>query len=173
MTQRNPFGASAFSLGRHAGTGPPISLSRLSLREAERLGAVFAAMDPWARYPYQAAALAAYLCGEEPGAPRFALQLGAEIVGAVGLRLNWLRGPYLQFLGIAPPHWGRGIGSAVLIWLEQQARAGGDRNLWVCASDFNARAIAFYEHHGFQLVAPLEGLVRDDHTEVLLRKRLA
>ncbi len=54
----------------------------------------------------------------------------------------------------------------------EQARAAGDRNLWVCASDFNAAGIMFYERHGFSRVADLDGLVRDGRTEVLLRKRL-
>ena len=36
------------------------------------------------------------------GAPRFAVWLGGKLAGAAGLRLNWLRGPYVQFLGVLP-----------------------------------------------------------------------
>ena len=44
------------------------------------------------------------------------------------------------------------------------------RNLWVCASSFNARALRFYERHGFARAATLPGLVADGYDEILLRK---
>ena len=68
-----------------------------------------------------------------------------ELAGAIGVRRNWLRGPYLQFLGILPAFQRRGIGSVALDWFEGEARAAQAQNLWVAASDFNARALAFYE----------------------------
>ena len=39
-------------------------------------------------------------------------------------------------------------------------------------SDFNVKARTFYERHGFVVVAPLPGLVREDRTELLMRKQL-
>jgi ribosomal protein S18 acetylase RimI-like enzyme len=116
--------------------------------------------------------LVTYLAAQEPGAPRLLLRIDGEIAGAVGLRLNWLRGPYLQFLGVLPVFQRRGLGNAVLDWFERETRKGNDRNLWVAASDFNAGAIRFYEAHGFKQVARLDGLVRDERAEILLRKRL-
>lgn len=87
------------------------------------------------------------------------------------MRLNWLRGPHVQFFGILPAFQRSGIGAILLAWIEAQAQ--GERNLWLTVSDFNLEARAFYERHGFALVAPLPGLVRDDRTELLMRKRLA
>ena len=167
-----PFPAERRDLGLHQPSGATLALEPFPRREAERLGAAFAAIDPWARYPYPAPQLAAYLAAHEPGAPRLALYSGTTIAGAVGLRLGWLKGPYLQFLGILPDFQGQGIGSAVLEWLEHEARAGGERNLWACASDFNIGALVFYQRHGFERVAALDGLVCDGRAEVLLRKRL-
>jgi diamine N-acetyltransferase len=151
---------------------PVVTLSAVSDTAAKALGAGFAAIDPWARYPYPASALEAYFVAQEPGAPRYAIGSGGETIGALGLRLNWLRGPYIQFLGMLPGKQSRGLGGRVLGWVEADARNQGARNIWVAASDFNAGAIRFYERHGFTRAADLEGLVRDGKTEVLMRKRI-
>jgi diamine N-acetyltransferase len=151
---------------------PIISLSPISSDEAQTLGEAFAAIDPWARYPYPASALQTYFAAHEPGAPRYAIRCGESIAGAVGLRFNWLRGPYVQFLGLLPSQQSRGTGTRVLQWLETDARKHSARNLWVAASDFNTDAVKFYERSGFQRVAALDDLVRDGRTELLLRKKL-
>ena len=56
----------------------------------------------------------------------------------MGLRLNWMRGPYVQFLAVLPPFQCQGLGTALLAWVEAQARAEGERNLWIAASEINA-----------------------------------
>jgi ribosomal protein S18 acetylase RimI-like enzyme len=71
---------------------------------------------------------------------------------------------------LLPPFRGRGIGSSILAWFEEEGVRQGARNLWVCASSFNAHAIRFYERHGFQPAATLSGLVADGYDEILLRK---
>lgn len=152
--------------------GPTLSLERFPTKESERFGSAFAVIEPWAKYPYPASLLAAYFAREEPRAPRFALRQENELVGVVGVRFEWLRGPYLQFLGILPAYQGQGLGGAVVQWLERESRKSGEQNLWTCASDFNATALRFYERRGFQRIATIEGLVRDDRNEILLRKRL-
>ncbi len=76
-------------------------------------------MDPWVSYPYPASGLAWYFSAVESGAPRLALMTNDQVAGVVGLRLNWLRGPYLQFLGILPAHQRHGAGGRVLGWLER------------------------------------------------------
>jgi hypothetical protein len=43
----------------------------------------------------------------------------------------------------------------------------------VCASEFNARAIEFYERHGFDRVGAIPDLISPGFAELLLRKRLA
>jgi ribosomal protein S18 acetylase RimI-like enzyme len=172
MTVARPFRAPRYDLAPDPMTGAAWSLEPLGPDDAVRLAQVFAGIDPWVHYPYETAALAAYLGGPEPDAPRFALTCAGTAVGAVGLRLNWLRGPYLQFLGIVPEAQGHGLGAACLAWLEREARAGAERHLWVLVSGFNARARAFYERHGFALAATLDDLVRDGSRELLMRKRL-
>lgn len=155
-----------------AGRCPAVTLSACTAQDAAILAPALAAMSPWSRYPFPPAALASYLSGEETGAPRFCIHVGGSQAGALGLRLNWLRGPYIQFLGLLPEYQGTGLGSLVLDAVTQHARREGQRNLWVAASSFNAGALRFYERAGFTACAVLEGLVQDGVDEVLLRKRL-
>lgn len=149
-----------------------ITLRALTPEEALRLGEAIAAIDPWRAYGYPASALRRMLAAHEAGAPRFALLVEGNVVGAAVIRTAWLRGPYLQFLALLPEAQRRGIGTAFLEWMEREARAGDERNLWVAASEINVDAIRFYERHGFIRVAALDDLVHDNRTELLLRKRL-
>lgn len=162
-----PFAADHYQLAPH------LELSVLRPFEAVQAGVLCASMDPWARYPMKAAELAAFFSQSEPGAPRFAIRVDGALEGAVAVRVNWFSGPYIQTFALAPAVQGRGIGSAVTAFIEAQARGAGCRNLWVAASDFNDGALRFYERHGFVRVAEIDGLLRDDRAEVLLRKKLA
>jgi diamine N-acetyltransferase len=151
---------------------PNVAFERMTARAAQKLGAGLAEIDPWARYAYTPAALTSYLGAFEPDAPRFEIVVDHKLAGAIGVRRNWLRGPYLQFLGVLPAFQHRGIGSLALTWFENEARTGQAQNIWVAASDFNARALSFYERRGFSRVATLEDLIVKGGSEILLRKRL-
>ena len=166
------FPSERINLAPAAAGEPVLRLDALTPDDAACLGAGFAAIGPWIDYPYPAEILQSYFAARETGAPRFGIFAGASLAGAIGLRVNWLSGPYIQFLGLLPEHQGRGSGTRVLRWVEADARAHGARNLWVAASDFNGEALRFYERSGFQRVAAIEGLVCDGKTEVLLRKKL-
>lgn len=48
----------------------------------------------------------------------------------------------------------RGVGAALLQFLEQQACAGGYRQVWLSTRRINRRAVAFYRRHGYLPVAP-------------------
>lgn len=165
-------------IGTTRTSGLTVRLEALTLSDKETsadletLAAAMAGMSPWSHYPMSAAALRRYLTAQEPGAPRYGLRVGGVLAGAVGVRLAWLRGPYLQMLAVTPDFQAQGLGRLVLGWMEREARLAGERNLWVCASDFNAAALHFYEAHGFHRVASLDGLVVEHVAEILLRKRL-
>lgn len=152
--------------------GTTFRLGPITTGDAERLSGRIVAMDPWATYGYPASALLRMLAATEPGAPRFAFYRDGSVVGASVIRTAWLRGPYLQFLALLPEAQGRGIGEAFLSWMEREARAAEERNLWVVASQINTGAIRFYERHGFRRVADLDELAYDSRTEFLFRKRL-
>ncbi len=148
----------------------PAQFTPLGPADAGSLAQACAAIDPWKRMAYPAETLRHFLSGEEPGLRIYALRRDGELAGGVVIRDPWLKGPYLQFLAVLPQAQGQGVGSAVLSWME--AEAGTARNLWVLASDFNARALAFYRRHGFEPVAPLPDVAADGFTEILMRKRL-
>jgi diamine N-acetyltransferase len=142
-------------------------------REAGPLAQAVAQLEPWRTYAYPADKLAAFLATHEPGAPRFLLRRDGEIVGGIVVRLNWMRGPYIQFLAVLPRYQCRGVGSAAVTWVDAQARLGGDRNLWIAASETNEPARRLYERLGFHEVAKLDNLVCDGRAEILYRKRLS
>jgi ribosomal protein S18 acetylase RimI-like enzyme len=155
-----------------AANGMALTLTSCDADSAHVLGAQFAAMLPWSRYPFSASQLEKYLAAPEPGAPRYAIYAEGTLAGALGLRLNWLRGPYVQFLGVVQGHQGRGTGRAIMSQVISDARSNGDSNVWVAASSFNADALRFYERLGFTRTALLDGLVQAGIDEVLLRLRV-
>lgn len=172
MTTTQSEAGLSMDLGDDLILGRARTLAPLDPALADPLGEAFAALSPWRDYPFSAAALAGYFRGIQPDAPRFAIRVGDQVAGIAGLRRSWLRGPYLQFLGLLPAFQGHGLGSAVLAWFERDARAMGERNLWVATSDFNRDAFRFYTRAGYHETARIDGLIRDGKTEILMRKRL-
>ena len=149
-----------------------VSLRALPPGEPQRLGPVFAGIDPWARLGYKAEAISGYLGTLEKSAPRYAIMVGGEVAAVAGVRLNWLRGPYVQFLGVIPSYQKRKLGSAFLAWLAHEAKRHGEHNVWVLASNFNAGALRFYAANGFEKTGEIADLVATGTSEVLMRRRL-
>jgi ribosomal protein S18 acetylase RimI-like enzyme len=135
----------------------------------------FAAIDPWRRYGRTAADLAAMF--EPTAGPDGAIRIaarepGGAIAGLAVVQTPWLAGPYVRFLGVLPAYQGHGLGEALLEWIEAEARRARSRNLWICVSDFNTRALALYRRYGFEPVADLPDCAADGISEHFLRKRL-
>jgi diamine N-acetyltransferase len=166
MNNGSAFNARIYDLGTD------LALRPLTPDEATSIGAMAAAMDPWARYPITADHLADFFARVEPGAPRFGIQVAGTLVGVIAVRTEWFAGPYIQTFVLSPNCQGRGVGSRVLAFIEAEARRTNQRNLWVAASDFNIDAHRFYERHGFSRAATVPALLRDDRDEILFRKRL-
>jgi diamine N-acetyltransferase len=127
-------------------------------------------MPPWSVMNYPVDAMVRFLATPDDGAARYLVEVEGEQAGAVSVRSPWLKGPYLELLALLPKAQGQGIGASILAWFEQEALKLGARNLWVCASSFNADALRFYGRHGFDPAATLPGLVADGCDEILLRK---
>lgn len=137
---------------------------------AATLAAAIVAMPPWSAMAYPAEAMTRFLAATGDGASRYVVEVDGVEAGAVSIRFPWLKGPYLELLAVLPPFQRRGIGAGILDWFEREASGLGARNLWVCASSFNADGLRFYQRHGFRPTATLPGLVADGYEEVLLRK---
>ena len=146
-------------------------ISGFSANEATTLGQSLAGIDPWLTLGFSSDSLAGYLQRNDPALFRFAVSIDEEIVGAVCVRYPWLRGPYIEFLGIQVDFQGRGLGKEILTWVEEETKPHA-RNLWIAVSGFNTRASSIYEQFGFRKIGLLDGLVAENESEILLRKQL-
>jgi GNAT superfamily N-acetyltransferase len=147
-------------------------LIALDPARAGELAAAIVAMKPWSEMNYPAEIMARFLISADGGVSRYLIEADGHAAGVVSVRYPWLKGPYLELLALLPDFQRRGIGGDVLAWFEQEAVRREARNLWVCASSFNADALRFYERHGFRQAAALPGLVAEGFEELLLRKVL-
>ncbi len=139
--------------------------------QARAVAEMLAASEPWLTLKFSAASLARYLTRDDAALRRYSISVGDDLAGVICVRYPWLRGPYVELLGLAPNYRGKGIGRQVLAWAESEARREA-KNLWVVASSFNHQALNFYQSLGFYPIGPIQGLVTPEHDEILLRKNL-
>ena len=76
---------------------------------------------------------------------------------------------YLQLLCVAAEHRDKGVGSALLTFVEAHVFAR-HANFFLCVSDFNVGAQRLYARHGFTVVGRLDDYLLPGHVELLLRK---
>lgn len=162
----------SFELGGARFEKGTVCLRPLAVHAALKMADALSDIDPWSTYKISSANLSRYFLQQEAGAPRFGLYVGSELAGVVGVRLNWLRGPYLQFLGVVPEFQGVGAGSLVVAWFEAVVAAKSDENVWIFVSQFNESGRMFYERRGYEVAAQIDDLVGEGQSEILLRKRL-
>jgi GNAT superfamily N-acetyltransferase len=160
---RRPFGADAYRLRGCA-------LERLRATEDARLLAdLLVRLDPWRTLGYTADGFTRYLLRDDPGLHRYRVVTGSATTGIVCVRYPWLRGPYIELIGLDRVVQGKGFGGDILAWIEHETRAEA-ANLWALVSASNALARRFYARHGFAEIAPIADLVAPGHAEIMLRK---
>ncbi len=156
-------------------TGEDLDGCRLSILlsndQARAIAQMLAASEPWASLKFSANSLANYLTRDDASLHRYMVTVDGQMAGIICVRHPWLRGPYIELLGIFPSCRGQGIGKQVLAWAEKEARREA-KNLWVVASSFNHQALDFYLSQGFYQIGPIQGLITPEHDEILLRKVL-
>jgi GNAT superfamily N-acetyltransferase len=140
--------------------------------QALAVAEMLAVSEPWASLKFSATSLANYLIRDDAALRRYVISVDDNLAGVICVRSPWLRGPYIELLGLSPNHRGKGIGKQVLAWAETEARREA-KNLWVVASSFNHQALNFYQSLGFYPIGPIQGLVTPEHDEILLRKVLS
>jgi ribosomal protein S18 acetylase RimI-like enzyme len=160
----------AFELQRYDLGGA--MLQPLHAENAARLGTALAGMPPWSVAGWPAEILTRSFLREVPTIQRFEIIASGELAGMAAIQHPFLHGPYLQLLAVLPGFQGRNLGLRVLEWMEAQARIEEARQLWLCVSTFNSRALAFYERFGFEAIAVLDKLASDRSDEIFMRKRL-
>ena len=156
---------------------PPYLLPSCTLRalvdadEAGFLGHLLATMPPWQTLRYTTSALQRYLLHPDPTLYRYAVVVQETSIGVVGVRYPWLRGAYLELLGLTASYQGWGIGREILDWIEAQTRTAS-HNVWVLVSSFNSSARRFYARQGYREIGTLSDFVQPGYDEILLRKVL-
>lgn len=160
-----PFGARHYPLARCA-----LALLE-NAAEARELAQMLAGLEPWRTLGYTTESLASYLDRDDPALRRYRIVDGTATVGIVCIRYPWLRGPYIELIGLAPAGQGQGLGAEVVAWMEDEVR-GEAANLWALVSSFNLSARRFYANHGFIEIAAFDELVAPGYDEILVRKRL-
>ena len=137
--------------------------------EAARLGEQLANMDPWRTLCYTASAMRSYLLRQDTALYRYVIVAQNHASGVVCVRYPWLRGSYLELIGLDAAAQGHGVGADIMDWLEAQTRLAS-RNVWLLVSSFNTKARAFYERRGYHEIGPIEDFIEPGYDEILLRK---
>jgi len=145
--------------------------SPLTNEQALAIAQMLSISDPWKKLNFSTSALSNYLMREDTSLRRYSVFENGNLVGVICVRHPWLRGPYIELLGLFPNSRGKGIGKQLIAWVETEARREA-KNLWVVASSFNHQALNFYQSLGFYPIGPIQGLVTPEYDEILLRKCL-
>jgi len=148
---------------------PHLHLKTMSLNESNSLASDLSKIIPWSKIPSAENALHSHFSRDDPALNRFAIYYDDSCVGAVSARYPWLKGPYLELLGLIPAAQGKGIGRAILSWFEQEAPPK-THNFWLLCSDFNTPALKFYEAAGYQQITKIENLYTQGFNDILMRK---
>jgi ribosomal-protein-alanine N-acetyltransferase len=99
----------------------------------------------------------------------------ARLDGAVvGVAIYWTDGlmpapAYLRILAVKEGVRGKGVGRALLRYIEGEAFQRGP-NLFLCCTRTNVLARRFYEREGYQVVGELPDFIQQGIHEVLYRK---
>jgi ribosomal-protein-alanine N-acetyltransferase len=102
---------------------------------------------------------------------RYLAQVAGEPAGFVVISMQGAFVGYVQLLGVAEKFRGQGVGRALIAFAEERIFRETP-NVFICVSDFNAQARAFYARLGYETVGELKNFIVAGHSEFLLRKTI-
>lgn len=140
--------------------------------DLDTLAAGVAALDPWARAGVDAAAMRRRMQRPWAATFRFALRLDGRPVGYLALRHPFMRGPYIETIALFPEAQGKGLARRIVDWMAEEIGDEG-ANIWLCVTEWNARARAVYAALGFVEIGPIPGLVAAEQDEIFMRLPLS
>jgi len=107
--------------------------------------------------------------------PEYRLFIAHDGETPCGLLLMHPRGvagsPYISSIAVAEAYRGRGVGSRMLQFAEEQFQERA-RHIFLCVSSFNRRARVLYERRGYAAVGELPDYLIEGASEILMHKRL-
>jgi len=140
---------------------------RLTVDDCRRL---ILASDPWVTLGYGEAEAARIAAGS--AADNLLVARDGECVVGFALSTSGvLLGEYLKLLAVDAAYRARGVGRLLMNGLEQRAFEHWP-NVYLCVSDFNTGARAFYGRLGYREVGALPDLFLPGTGEVLMRKTI-
>jgi [ribosomal protein S18]-alanine N-acetyltransferase len=155
-----------------AGPSDKPTVRAYDAEDRDSIVSMLADRDPWRRLGYTGSDWQALLTPPLHGREGWVLERGGEAAGIALVRLQFLRGDYLELFAIAPGCERQGFGRLLLAEVEHKVFAR-TRNLFVCVSDFNHVARRFYARGGYQQVGAIGDLLTAGSAELLLRKTIA
>lgn len=143
------------------------SADRLEPADALRL------MDtsPWRELEYGPAEIEA-VAASSASANVLVARAAGRVVGFTISAPGFLLGEYLRVIAVDADHRRSGVGRLLLAELERRAFERVP-NVYLCVSDFNVQARAFYAAAGYEEIGLLRELLLPDKGEVLMRKSIA
>ena len=138
---------------------------RLSLADCRRL---VLASEPWITLGYGEAE-AESIVRSSATDNLIVARAGDRVVGFALSASGVLLGEYLRLLAVEPDRRTAGIGRQLMEELERRAFARWP-NVYLCVSDFNTGARAFYRRIGYEEVGALPDLLTPGSAEILMRK---
>jgi len=94
-------------------------------------------------------------------------------VGYLRLEYLWSQVPYIGLIRVVPEHRRRGVGKAMLHFLEEFLRSKGHRWLYSSSQADEPEPQAWHRHMGFRECGFIAGINRGEVGEVFFRKPLA
>jgi len=126
--------------------------------------------EPWTRLGYRKVDWDRYFSSSVlQERESFVSEQDGRVTGIAVVRRKFLLGDYLELLGVAKDARRAGIGKALLAHVESLVFGRG-KNLFACVSDFNESARAFYKEQGYREIGPIQDLLIQGSSEILVRK---
>lgn len=145
------------------------TIRRMNPADREAVIQILVDSDPWKRLGYSRTDWDQMLTPLPAGRDSYVLETDGTVAGVAILRPQFLMGDYLELFGVADRARERGLGSRLLAHVESIV-FGRTKNLFVCVSDFNQTARAFYRKHSYQEIGSIPNFLIQGSAEILLRK---
>jgi ribosomal protein S18 acetylase RimI-like enzyme len=151
---------------------PGLEFSRIAvddLDRTEQCGRLMISSEPW--ITLQRTLDGALESLRDPGKELHGVLRGDDLVGFVLLDMRGPLAGYIQSICVRPDQRGRGVGAALIAWVEQRVHRESP-NLFLFVSSFNDAARRFYERLGFVAVGSVPEFIVRGSDEILMRKTL-
>ena len=141
----------------------------MEARDRDAIVEILTTSEPWLTLGFTRADWLSAFDPMPPERESYVADIGGQAAGIAVVRPSYMLGDYLNLLAVGAHQRGRGLGRLLIEHVEQIAFARA-KNLFICVSDFNDPARAFYARMGYEEIGMLRDLIVAGRSEILLRK---